>query len=147
MAAPATTSMQVALESPRVKEGSDAYVRALSHIVESKSDVVGYAYAINGKLNSADAYASHDLFQRMWPKMLQASAAEALAERQGKTASAPDTAAVKTFLADGDRAPQKSNDGTGRITVTKQDSGKVVLFEATDREMQGRWLHKSYVMK
>ena len=110
--------------------------------------MVGYAYAINGKLNSADVYASHDLFQRMWPKMLQSTAAEAVAERSNKrSAAAPGVAAVESALADADRARVASTENTGRVSVAKKESEKVILFEARDKDQAGEAIHKSYVVK
>src|SRR5439155_16684382 len=65
-ARPSTTSMQLTLESQDVAKATGAYVETLAKIVDGKPDVIGYAYAINGRVNSADVYASHDLFQKMW---------------------------------------------------------------------------------
>jgi len=58
--------------------------------------------AINGKLNSAELYASGDLFQRMWPKLLQASATEAVAESKAKRVKPPALSSVQELLAAAD---------------------------------------------
>ena len=52
--------MQLALENKKVTAATEAYLKKLSNIVDGKSDVVRYAYAINGKVNSAEVYASHE---------------------------------------------------------------------------------------
>src|SRR5216684_856912 len=97
----APTSMQLALENKNVTKAAGAYIGKLSGIIDGQSDIVGYAFAINGKLNSADVYATHDLFRRMWPKLLKASSIEAVAERRGKTKSAPPGAlAIQAAFAD-----------------------------------------------
>ena len=147
LSAASPTSMQLALENKKVVELTSAYVQSLSRIIDGKDDVVGYAYAINGKLNSAELYSSHDLFRRMWPKMLQASAAEAVGERNGQKTALPDTAAVKAALAAADHGREVSKDNTGRISVVKKTSDNMVLFEAQDRNLSGDWIHKSYVVK
>lgn len=136
------TSMQLALENPKVAEATDAYLRDLSKIVNGKPDVVGYAFAINGSVNSADMYASNEMFRRMWPKLLRASAVEALTERQSASASTPpDATQVRLFLRDA---------GVGRESskgpVIRKDSGKAVLFETRDPS-SSNWLHRSYVAK
>ena len=141
---PSPTSMQLALENKAVAEQTSAYVQSLARIIEGRGDVVGYAYAINGKLNSAEIYSSHDLFLRMWPKMLQASAAEAVGERNGNSAAPPDAKSVNATLAAADRGQQVAKDNTGRVSVIKKTSDKVVLFEAHDRD---ETVHKSYVVK
>jgi len=148
IASPSPTSMQLALENRKVAEATDAYVRSLVKVIDGKNDVVGYAYAINGKVNSAEVYASTDLFRRMWPKMLASSAAEALAERPNAKASAPPAvAAVQDTLTAGDRGRETSKDSTGRLSVVKKESAQVILFEASDQESGGKWIHKSYVVK
>ena len=44
--------------------------------------MIGYVFAINGKVNSADIYGSNVLFKKLWPKLLKANAIEAIAELQ-----------------------------------------------------------------
>jgi hypothetical protein len=148
VASPSPTSMQLALENKKVVQQTGAYVQSLARIIDGRNDVVGYAYAINGKLNSAEVYASHDLFRRMWSKMLQASAAEAMADRNGeRTAAVPDVTAVKAALVAGDQGREVSKDSTGRVSVVKKTSDQMVLFEARDGKLSGDWIHKSYVVK
>lgn len=141
------TSMQLALENKQINEATDAYIRGLSKIVEGKADVVGYAFAINGKVNSADMYGSNDLFLRMWPKLLRASAVEAMTERRDANASkAPDPAQVRTFLRNAGVGRESQQPANSRTVVVKKDSDNVVLFESQDKEQRG-WLHRSYVAK
>ena len=102
------TSFQLALENKQVTTSADTYIKALSGIVEGKTDVIGYVFAINGKINSADIYASSALFQKLWPKLLQASAIEAVAEvRRGEKFEAPKPAEVDGFLKDGDKGSEQ----------------------------------------
>lgn len=139
---PSPSSMQLALENKQVEAATDAYLRDLAKIVEGKPDVVGYAFAINGAVNSADMYASNELFRRMWPKLLRASAVEALTERHGASGStAPDVAQVRLFLRDAGVGRESSQD-----PVVRKDSDKAVLFETRDASGNG-WLHRSYVSK
>src|SRR5882762_44232 len=60
------TSFQLALENKQVQASADSYVKALGSILDGKSDVIGYVFAINGKINSADVYASTSLFKKLW---------------------------------------------------------------------------------
>src|ERR1700716_3525930 len=59
------TSFQLALENTEVQKTSDSYFKALAGIIDGKSDVIGYVFAINGKINSADIYASNALFKKL----------------------------------------------------------------------------------
>jgi hypothetical protein len=74
------SSLELSVENVKVKETTAAYLQALSGILQNKSDVIGYVFAINGHVNSADVYASRALFAKLWPKLLKASAVEAVAE-------------------------------------------------------------------
>jgi len=145
---PLTSSMQLALEDKKVVEATDAYIRSLSKIIDGKKDVVGYAFAINGRVNSADVYASNDLFRRMWPKLLNVSAVEALTERpKMKTSAPPDVSAVRSALADAETGPGSSKGVAGRLVVVKKESEKALLFETRDRDLANGWIHKSYIAK
>lgn len=48
------TSFQLALENKGVQANADSYVKAFGGLIDSRTDVVGYVFAINGKINSAD---------------------------------------------------------------------------------------------
>ena len=60
--------------------------------------------AVNGKMNSGDMYASHDLFLKLWPKLIQASAVEAVAElKKDAKFDAATLATAKTWLAEAEK--------------------------------------------
>ena len=61
------TSFQLALENKEVQTNADSYVSALDGLLDSRPDVIGYVFAINGKINSADVYASSSLFRSFGP--------------------------------------------------------------------------------
>src|SRR5215213_11248645 len=75
-----SSSLELSVSHSKVTESTAAYINALSGILRNKSDVIGYVFAINGEVNSADVYASRALFAKLWPKLLKASAVEAVAE-------------------------------------------------------------------
>ena len=142
---PRSYSMQLALESEPVVAATDAYERGLLRIVEGKNDVVGFAYTINGRLSSADVYASNELFGKMWPKLLKASAVEAVAERpKMKATSPPSGSSVRTALFDADLGRASTTEVNDRTSVVKRDSDKLLVFETRERDV---WVHKSYIVK
>lgn len=73
------TSLQLTLEDEDVQKESKAYVKAISPKGLAANDIVGYAYTIDGKFNTADIYESNDLFKKVWAKALDAAACEAVA--------------------------------------------------------------------
>src|SRR5262249_40600014 len=141
-------SMQLALENRRVTDRVGKYTAALSKAVDGKTDVVGYAYVVNGKFSGADVYDSADFFRRMWPKLLQSSAAEALAE-SGKSKPAPPmtTAAVQQALAASDQGRAATPATNRSLSITKKESDKSLVYETAERKAGGVLIHKSYIAK
>jgi hypothetical protein len=143
------TSFQLALENRQVQASADSYVKGLGGIVNGKPDVIGYVFAINGKINSADVYASSALFKKLWPKLLQASAIEAVAElKRGQKFEAPAADAVKGFLDDSPKGTdQKEKDVSSRVQMVTRESKENVFFETRDRAKSDAWVHRNYIKK
>jgi hypothetical protein len=141
------TSLQLSLENGKVAATADEYVRKLSGIISGKTDVIGYAFVVNGKMNSADVYASNALFQKLWLKLLKASAVEAVAElRTGEKFATVKPEAVKNFLDDADRGKAEEKNVTSRVTAVTREDKENIVFEARD-DKQKVVLHRSYVRK
>lgn len=141
------TSLQLSLEDKKVKANIDKYISNLDNIIDGKKDVIGYAFAINGKINSADVYVSNSLFKKLWLKMLKASATEAVANLNAKTKSEKiDAAAVKTFLSDSEKGKSKEETVSKRTKVITREDESNVVFEAIDEKAK-LVIHKSYVKK
>lgn len=93
------SSLQLALENDKLAEAQRRFVEALQPVAEKDGDVVGFVFAVNGKLNSADIYASNGLFRKLWPRLLKASATEAISAQGGERQADADLAKVAEFLA------------------------------------------------
>jgi hypothetical protein len=141
------SSLQLSLENKKVTATVDEYIKNLNSAITGKSDVIGYAFAINGEINSADVYVSNALFKKLWPKMLKASAVEAVADLDGKSRiypASPKPASVTTFMADSEKGKAEEKRGPGRTKVTTRESKENVVFEARD-EKTDVVVHTSYV--
>jgi len=142
------SSFALTVETPKVKETTEAYVTALSGIVQSKRDVIGYVFAINGHVNSADVYASRDLFAKLWPKLLKASAVEAIAELNKDVELKPIASeVVETFLADAEKPRAAAKDVTQRVKVVTREDDNYIFFETVDRAQKDGWVHRNYIKK
>ena len=147
-AATSDSSFQLTLENRQVRETAAAYIKALSRVADGQGDVIGYAFAINGKINSADVYASGALFRKLWPSLLKASAVEAIAESQrGQKFDAVSQSDVGAFLDDAEAGASTEKDVTKRVRMITRESKVNILFETRDRTSAGPWLHRSYVKK
>ena len=150
-AAESPSSYQLCLENPKLLEQTEAYVKKLSSAAEGKGDVIGYAFAINGKVNSVDVYASREVFAKLWPKLLRASAVEALSEmtRDGKFEAAK-AEAVAACIADAEKGKQSTKAVTGRVEMVTRESKDNLLFETRDKQAKDgdeAWVHRNYVAK
>lgn len=134
-----SSSLQLSLENKKVVATVDEYIKSLGNIVDGKSDVIGYAFAINGKINSADVYVSNALFKKVWMKMLKASATEAVSESRSVRLADPVKAdAVRSMIDDAEKArPKEQSVGSGARLVTREDKDNV-MFESRDEKTK-RW--------
>lgn len=141
------SSLQLAVENQKVRETADSYTRALSNIINRSNDVIGYVFAINGKVNSADIYGSNLLFQKLWPKLLKANAVEAIAELQEEKFVPATKDHAKTFLNDGEKAKTTEKDVSARVGLVTGEDEKQIFFETRDRAQQDAWIHRNYIKK
>ena len=141
------TSLQLSLENKEVMATTDEFVKKLSGIINGKNDVIGYAFVINGKINSADVYASNFLFKKLWLKLMKATAVEAVSEmKEARVARVVKVSDIKAFLDSADRGKSEERTVTDRVkAVTREDSENVV-FESRDTKTKVT-IHKSYVRK
>lgn len=142
------SSLQLSLENSKVTATADEYVRKLSGLIEGRSDVIGYAFAVNGKINSADVYVSNALFKKLWPRMLKAAAIEAVAEQDGRSASMPSAkpAEVQAFMSDADEAPAEERAASGSVRIVTRDRKDSAVYEARDDKSK-TVVHRAYVKK
>jgi hypothetical protein len=142
------SSLQLTLENKKLQEAASQYSKKLSSILDRHKDAIGFAFAINGKFNSAEIYSSHALFKKLWPKLLAASAVEAIAELSKDKKFQPATIeSVKACLLDAEKGKTSAQDVTKRIQVQTQETDNNILFETRDKEQRGEWIHKSYLSK
>ena len=142
------SSLELSVEDSKVKETTAAYINALSGILQNKSDVIGYVFAINGEVNSADIYSSRAMFEKLWPKLLKASAVEAVAELKTDLELKPVAdETVQTFLDESHRATAATKEVTRRVRMVTREDAKNIFFETQDRDQNDGWVHRNYIRK
>jgi hypothetical protein len=145
--AEAKSSLQLSLENQKVASSVGEYVRNLSGVTIGKSDVIGYAFAVNGQINSADIYVSNALFKKLWPRMLKAAAVEAVANSRGVRLAEPvKSDEVKGFIADADKGRANERSVSGSASIVTRERKDNVVFEARDDKSKVV-VHKNYVKK
>ena len=146
-AADSASSLQLSLENRKVTATTADYLKNLQAIMAGKSDVIGYSFSVNGRLNSADIYSSNALFKKLWAKMLKAATIEAIAEMHVRPAAAPAKPLdVTAFIADADKAKGEAKRPSANATVITRETKDNILFEARD-DRRKEIVHRSYVKK
>jgi hypothetical protein len=144
-AAASETSLQLSLENDKLRASADPVVAALQGIVERRPDAVGYAFAVGGALSAVDVYASPVLFKKLWPKLLRASAVEALAEARPGTPPAALTAdSVRQFLAAAEKGAITRQASSPRTSLERRETPEAVMFDTSD---DGAPVHRNYLRK
>jgi len=140
------TSLQLSLEDKAVEKKNREYQKDLLPIARQAKDVVGFAFAINGAFNSADIYGDPDLFQQLWPGLLESAACEALALSDRQTAQASvDARAVRAHILEalkGNKTKGVSSKATQR---TSGETKTNHTFETRDAKNQ--MIHLNIIQK
>ena len=142
------TSLQLSLENEKLQASRGGYIKALESQGTGGDDIIGYVFAVNGRINSADLYPSNALFRKMWSKLLAASVTEAIGETTGAITAAsepPATAAVTEFLANAETGKQSSQEIAGLARQEVRDADKSLFVGV--RSKKGEWVHRNYLVK
>jgi hypothetical protein len=142
------TSFQLTVEDKAVQDRSEEYVKALQNAIDTHSNAIGFAFAINGQVNSAEVYGSHELFVQLWPKLLKSSAIEAFAEAKKDAKFEPvkpsDILAALNDAASGKASQEKI---TPTVNLVIHETDKDVVYETHDLGAEGSIVHRSYLTK
>ena len=144
------SSLQLALENERLMDAQQAYRDALQSAGEKNTDIVGFVFAVNGELNSADVYPSNGLFRKMWPKLLTAAAIEAIGHRNQPMVAQPSTEAAASFLASAEKGASSARALAAGTSVETREADKAYLFETARAAGPGTpaaWVHRNYLAK
>jgi hypothetical protein len=145
-AAASESSLGLTLEHKKLLEAVETYSKKLQGSLDKQTDVIGFAVAINGKVNNADVYANAELFRKLWPKLLKCSAVEAIAEKKDKLKVEPvKPEAVTTFLAEAAKGKKTEKKLIQELVEVQCDAKNNILF--TTRTKEGAILRSSYVGK
>lgn len=142
------SSLQLAIENKEIAKSTKEYVDDINKKVKDDKDVIGYVFAINGEINSADIYGNNELFKKMWPKLLEACAIEAISElNDSTTAKEITTQQVVKWMdeVESGKISKKSLEGNTEFKI--KDSEKNILYETYIKDDKDQWIHKNMIKK
>jgi hypothetical protein len=139
-----SSSLQLSLENKKLEKAREGLVKKLAEITKDKTDVIGYAFAINGEINSADIYVSNHLFAKLWPKMLKAAVTEAISlADKPKNETEPNPGDINTFIAEAEKGAKKERQTVAKSKVVTRSSKNEAVYEARDKA--DVVVHRNYV--
>ena len=144
------SSLQLALENEKLVDAQKGYIKALQAAGESADDVIGYVFAVNGELNSADVYPSNGLFRKMWTKLLTASVIEAIGHKDEAAGTPPSVETVTAFLAAAEAGKASEKALNAGVRLETREAEKAYLFEtarAASPSAPASWVHRNYLAK
>lgn len=148
-AAASPTSYQLSVEDEDLQKRKESYRSTLAKIIEERPDAIGYAFVINGEINTADTYGSGILFRKLWSKLLDAAILEAIAEsrRKPKAPVPPVTTEVlqQWFVGAEGTPVSDRQEVPPRVRVDTRRGEKTVVFDTRDHEFNDAVLHKNVV--
>jgi hypothetical protein len=147
-AAASASSYQLTLEAPKVKQTSDGFLKELSGLADQHADALGFVVAVNGKVTGADLYATHDLFRKVWPKLLESAAVEAMGALRLSGAVPPPSMDDVRAAATGYGARVSGESQVNRRTqAVRAELPQGLVFETKDTDAPAGPVHRSYVAK
>ncbi len=142
------TSLQLTLENKELEDVKQQYLEKLSGVLNGKTDVIGFVYAINGEINSAEIYNNKNLFRALWPKLLDAAITEAITEyNPGIHAQRLTADDLKAFFHTALSGSVKEREVCKTTRVNTYSTPTTLLFETLDLQANGAWIHKTFVAK
>jgi hypothetical protein len=140
------SSLQLSLENQKLAETRARYVETLKAAAKDP-EIVGVVIAINGQISSADIYPSNGLFKKMWPKLLDAAATEAIGTSKSEQTAAPEIASVQSFLAAADKGKPAATPDLASALMNQEirDGDKSLVVES--RRKDGGFVHRTYLAK
>ena len=114
----------------------------------SRTDALGLVVVINGEITSADIYNGRALFEKLYGKLIDAAAVEALARSADGVLECNLTADdVAGWLAKADDGEVKSKNVADALYLRSKENSKTITFESLSDADTSRWIHKSVLSK
>lgn len=148
-AAASPTSYQLTVEDTDLQKRKETFRAALAKIIDDTPDAIGYAFAINGAVNTADVYGSKSLFRKLWSKLLDTAVLEAISEshrnvRRREDPVTPDS--IREWFNEASAGPVfDRQEVPPRVAVSTRRSERSVEFDTFDHGLDEALLHKNLV--
>ena len=139
------SSLQLSLENEALRTALAGYEQALGTLAEEHPDAAGYVFAVGGRIDSGDEFASAGLFRKVWLRQLRAAATEALPFESKAAREHPTLAEVSAFIYAARGGQPATRPLPGHMALETRESG-TALFTQMSRPT-GSWVHRSFIAR
>jgi hypothetical protein len=129
------------MDSQKTKAAVEPFEKALKGILDAHPDVVGVAFALNGKIEEVNIYPGHILLAKLYPRLLGSYALAAVLEKKGGTAPSPSMLAA--FMKEGRETGRRSEDAVGnRLTLCDYEKQVRCRTEFEGQVVHAQWMRR-----
>jgi hypothetical protein len=141
-----TGTYNAIVEDEALRGRRKGYLESLLPRIAAYDDALGIVVSIGGTIVGADIYASHSLFRKLAPKLLDSYAQEAVLTTAGTPAPPPTRESIAAFLAKRASAPPVVESLSPTMSRETRESEDALLFEYRFQDERSP-LHASYVKR
>jgi hypothetical protein len=142
------SSLPMTLENEEIQNKTSAYVEAITSQTSSCTDATGMVVVINGKISSVDLYHGRTLFEKLFPKLIDAAAVEALAKStEDGTKEQLTVEEIAIWLSAAEQGDSQSKNVGGTMFLRTIESENAISFESLSDTVENRWIHKNILSK
>ncbi len=135
------SSLNETMDSEKTKKAVEPYEKALAGILAGRSDVVGVAFALNGKIEEVNVYPGHKLLAKLYPRLLGSYALTAVLEN--KSSSSPYPSAVAAFMKEGREKGNRTEKVEGNsVTVRDFEANVQCVTEYQGKSVHAHWMRR-----
>ena len=140
-----TSSLNEAMDSDVMRRLAESYSKRLGDAVIGKKDAVGVAIVINGKIEEIDAYPNHGLLLKLYPRLLQSFALQAVTSAKDAPSDRSVTgdeilAFMQQMKSESRRAEQLNQRNQVLLSESAEAAGAVTMYEDA-------MVHEQYMSK
>jgi hypothetical protein len=150
-----TSSLNEAQDSEQVTKSTQAFIKSLGGAAGKHKDIVGMAFAVSGKLQEVNIYPGCPLTQRVYPRLLETYALDAVMQasedKEAAKAKAPTAeqvlALMKTNVQAKAQREEKINEDNGLCIFGAEkadEKGKLRLYRCAT-EFKGQTVHLQWI--
>lgn len=143
------SSLQLTLENENLVNKISEYKKELISLLQGKDNTIGYAFAINSKLNTMNIYANQTLLKKLWPQIIDAAATEAVSEyKKELSINSPEPVAVLKWMKSAKQGKQHTRElKPGLMQDTVENKTEVRFDTYTGSGTEKKLYRQNYIKK